>query len=483
MTDESDFTCEMCHLGKSHRSFSKKNTEAAVKPGEVTHTDVCGPMSVESIGGSRYYLTFKDVATNYRHVYFLKHKHDTYEKFKDYEKLVSNKFGRPMKILRSDNGLEFCNRKMNEYLTTYGIKKENTAPFTPQQNGKVERDNRTISESARTMIHAKNLPLSLWAEAVNTAVYILNRTVSASGVATPYEMWTGKKPNIKHLRIFGSDAFVHVPKQFTKKMDLRAKKMILVGYSGDSENYRMYDPITKQVKVSRDVTFFEQVGKTFTVQEEMEEDATVLPKSYENTNDEDACQTVDVISQNDIHQQSEKGGEDNSEVQRKATIQETPRTLRVRAEIRRPKRYEGDVAEYIVPNTYEEAINGEDTVRWGQAIEEELRTHEINHTWSIVSRTPKMETIDSKWVFKIKDDTEKGTQLYKARLCARGFMQRRGIDYTETFAPVIRYDSLRIFLAMIAREDLEMLQFDSISIWRAQRRHLHGNSEGSRPQE
>lgn len=71
-----------------------------------------------------------------------------------------------------------------------------------------------------------------------------------------------------------------------------------------------------------------------------------------------------------------------------------------------------------------------------------------------------MKTIDSKWVFKIKNNTDRGTQRWKAKLCARGFMQRRGIDFTETFAPVVRYDSLRLFLAIVMKKDLVMLQFD-----------------------
>lgn len=133
MMDKSGFTCEMCHLGKAHRlPFQNRNTVVSNKPGEVIHTDVCGPMSVESIGGSRYYLLFKDVATNYRHVYFLKYKHNMYEKFKEFKKLVTNKFEQSIKVLRSDNGLEFCNRKINDYLAAHGIKKENTAPYTPE---------------------------------------------------------------------------------------------------------------------------------------------------------------------------------------------------------------------------------------------------------------------------------------------------------------------------------------------------------------
>lgn len=114
LSSEKDFFCEMCHLGKAHRlPFKKMSAKVPTKPGEHIHTDVCGPMSVESLGGKKYFLTFKDDATNYRHVFFLKYKSEVVDKFKIYEKLVSNKYGRSIKVLRSDNGLEFCNSQMN----------------------------------------------------------------------------------------------------------------------------------------------------------------------------------------------------------------------------------------------------------------------------------------------------------------------------------------------------------------------------------
>lgn len=141
------------------------------------HTDTCGKVSVESLGRKRYFLTFKDDASGYRHVYFLRDKSDVFEKFKEFERLVVNKFGRAMKVLRSDNGGEFCNGDMDRYLASRGIEHEVTAPYTPQQNGKAEREKSTIEESVRTMIQTKNLPLHLWAEGVNAAVYLLNRTV------------------------------------------------------------------------------------------------------------------------------------------------------------------------------------------------------------------------------------------------------------------------------------------------------------------
>lgn len=115
---------------------------------------------------------------------------------------------------------------MDEYLTARGIKKENTAPHTPEQNGREERNNRTIVESARTMLSSKDLPIFVWAEAVNTAVYVLNRTVASGDSATPYELRVGKKPNLEHLRIFGSQAYAHVPKQFTKKFDVCAQPSV-----------------------------------------------------------------------------------------------------------------------------------------------------------------------------------------------------------------------------------------------------------------
>ena len=132
-------------------------------------------MKDTSLGGARPFAVFKDDASGFRHVYFLKHKGDVFERFVIYEKEVRNKFGRPMKRLRSDNGREYVNERMTSYLQSLGIVHELTAPYTPEQNGKAERDNLTIVECARTLLNAKGLPGFLWVEAVNAAVYLLNR--------------------------------------------------------------------------------------------------------------------------------------------------------------------------------------------------------------------------------------------------------------------------------------------------------------------
>lgn len=259
-SESKDFFCEACQEGKLHRKpFVKREHNKLWKTGEMFHSDVCGPMSTESIGGAKFFLTFKDEATNFRTVYFLRHKSDVYEKFKEFERFINNKFGRSMKVLRTDNGREYCNHQMTQYLKLNGIVMENTAPFSPEQNGKAERDNRTIVESARSMMQAAALPKYLWTEAVNIAVYILNRTIPAQGEAvTPFQKWTGKKPCLSHIRIFGCEAFVHVPKQLRTKFDSKAKKLILVGYQGESNNYRLFDSTTRKVSVARDVAFYER---------------------------------------------------------------------------------------------------------------------------------------------------------------------------------------------------------------------------------
>lgn len=131
------------------------------KLGEFIHTDLCGPMQTPSIRGARYFILFKDDCTGFRHIYFLRHKDDVFDVLKEYEVMVFNKFNRRIKIIRCDNGTEYTNYRVRNYLKSRGIQMEFSAPYTPEQNGTSERDMRTIVESARTMLLAKGLPTRL----------------------------------------------------------------------------------------------------------------------------------------------------------------------------------------------------------------------------------------------------------------------------------------------------------------------------------
>ena len=185
-----EYFCEDCQFDKSHKLPFKKEVEKNTEPGEMVHSDVCSPMKETSLGGARFFVTFKDDATGYRHAYFLMHKSDVLDRFDIYKREIRNKFGRPIRILRSDNGLEYVNKSMRTHLQSLGIIHERTAPYTPEQNGRAERVNRTIVECARTLLHAKNFPGYLCEEAVNAAVYLLSRvsTSTKDRGKTPYEI-------------------------------------------------------------------------------------------------------------------------------------------------------------------------------------------------------------------------------------------------------------------------------------------------------
>lgn len=150
------------------------------------------------------------------------------------------------------------NREFQGFLEKEGISHECSAPYTPQQNGRSEREMRTIVESAKTMMINKNVPLEMWPEAVNTAVYILNRTASSQiKDMTAYEKWFRQKPETKHLRIFGSPAYMSIPPQFRKKWDPKSRKLMFVGYEGYSTNYRLWDFEKRRIEISCNVNFNE----------------------------------------------------------------------------------------------------------------------------------------------------------------------------------------------------------------------------------
>ena len=256
---DGDFVCEACIYGKSkRRSFKTAEEKPVYGPGEKFHSDVVGPTRHESIGGARWYVIFKDDATSFRYLFTMKNKNEVLAYFIKLVKLMKVQYNRVVKRLRSDNGLEYVNKDFKEFLSKNGIKHERSAPYTPEQNGSAERDHRTIAELAGAMLHGRHLPLSLWAEAVNTAVYILNRTATNQAVtSTPYELWTGKKPNFSSLRVFGSVAYEHVPTQKRVKFEPKATKKIFVGYEEDSSNYRLYDFNSNKITISANVTFDE----------------------------------------------------------------------------------------------------------------------------------------------------------------------------------------------------------------------------------
>ena len=228
VVDKKDnFFCESCMMGKQARKphTSVKHT-SNFKAGEKIHTDFCGPVSVESPRGSRYFLLFGDDCTSFRKVYFLRHKSEVFGKFKDFGNFARTQTENKMKVLRSDNGKEYTSKDFCKYTKERGIIHEFSSPYIHEQNGRAEREIRTIIQSARSMLFSKSIDVKLWTEAVNTACYGLNRVIlQHRETKTPFEKWFNRKPGIKHLRVFGTEAYINILKEKRKKFEPKRKKM------------------------------------------------------------------------------------------------------------------------------------------------------------------------------------------------------------------------------------------------------------------
>lgn len=201
---EEDF-CDGCVLGKHQRKSFGTRTNRPVTTGALIHADVCGPMQEESLGGAKYFLCFKDDFSKFRRVFFLKTKTEVSDCLKTFINETKT-VGHTIKEFLCDGGKEFDNSSVRNILELNGINLRVIMPYTHEQSGVAERENRTLVECARSMIHTKDLPLKLWAEAVNSVAYVLNRTGATSIEGkTPAELWFERDGiNINHLRIFGA---------------------------------------------------------------------------------------------------------------------------------------------------------------------------------------------------------------------------------------------------------------------------------------
>ena len=201
----SDALCEACQKGKFTKvPFKAKNVVSTSRPLELLHIDLFGPVKTESIGGKRYGMVIVDDYSRWTWVKFLSRKDESHSVFSTFIAQVQNEKACRIVRVRSDHGGEFENDKFESLFDSYGIAHDFSCPRTPQQNGVVERKNRTLQEMARTMLQETGMAKHFWAEAVNTACYIQNR-ISVRPILnkTPYELWKKVKPNISYFHPFG----------------------------------------------------------------------------------------------------------------------------------------------------------------------------------------------------------------------------------------------------------------------------------------
>ncbi|GJU35103.1 retrovirus-related pol polyprotein from transposon TNT 1-94 [Tanacetum coccineum] len=232
--------CEHCVIGKQKRVSLSKAIHQTKGTLDYLHADCWGPSRIPSLGGARYFLSIIDDFSRMTWVFMMKHKSEAFEKFKHWKILIENQTGRKIKRLRTDNGLEFCSREFNDFCRDEGIARHYTVRYTPQQNGVAERMNRTLLERTRCQLLNAGLDRSFWAEALNTACYLINRSpATAIDCKTPIEVWSGKPADYSKLRVFGCPAYYHVSEG---KLDPRGEKGIFMGYGEGVKGYRIWSP-------------------------------------------------------------------------------------------------------------------------------------------------------------------------------------------------------------------------------------------------
>jgi hypothetical protein len=193
-------------------------------------------------------------------VYLLKSKDQAVDYFVKYKAEVENFTGCRIKTLRSDRGGEFLAGVFAGVCEQAGIKRQLTTPYTPQQNGVVERRNRTVMEMARSLLKSMKIPGRFWGKAVRHVVYLLNRLpTKVLGDVTPHESWIGRKPSLGHLKIFGCTAHARNSAPHMKKLDDRSRPLVYFGVEEGSKAHRLFEPNTNKIIVSRDVVFEESV--------------------------------------------------------------------------------------------------------------------------------------------------------------------------------------------------------------------------------
>ena len=334
-----------------------------------------------------------------------------------------------------------------------------------------ERLNRTLVESVRSMIRDAQLPHKFWAEALSTAVFLRNRSpTSAVPGMTPHQAWSGKKPSVNKLRVFGCAAYSHIPRDERKKLSPKARKCVLLGYGDVTKGYRLYDPIKARVIHSRDVVFDET---SLGIEKEQAKDSkgngqpTVKINVDTEESSSDCDQSEATENQEEVEQEERMPGQSDEESR---TVPRRSERTRQRPDyygtwIYTAKEQEKD------PTTVKEAMSSSECEKWKDAMEKELKSIEANEVWELVKLPKGKKTIGCKWVYKRKIGADGSVERYKARLVAKGYSQQYGLDYDETFSPVARFESLRTLLALAVQNGLCVHQMDVTTAF------LNGNLE------
>lgn len=416
---------------------------------------------------------------------------------------MDTQFHAKIKCFRSDNVKEFCEGALQVFFQKQGISHQRSCAYTPQQNGVVERKHRHLLETARALSIQSKVPLKFWGDCILCAVYIINRMpLKVLGDHSPYFKLYQQQPVLDHLKTFGCLCYIATPKPHRTKFDVRAKPGVFLGYDIHHKGYKVLDIAAQTISISRDVVFHE---KHFPYLFQSNTDIDSFPSSIYlpsvtpvhqtcftddipqpsvNPNpipsSSDASNVVD-LSQNippdpvptrkstrnhqvptylqDYYCNMSTDHPDTSE-QTSDTSEHTAHWCNLVKFDTLPVSSKSLISQYCdiqEPSSYEEASHNK---LWVEDMNKEIQALHRNDTWELVDLPKGKKAIGSKWVYKVKLKSDGSLERCKARLVAKGYNQRYGVDYEETFSPVVKMSTIRCILAIAAKNKWPLHQLD-----------------------
>lgn len=469
--------CEPCLEGKGHALPRMSNSTRATEKAERLHVDLCGPFRVKSTHHNRYYMLITDDYTRMRWIHFLQTKGEAGNELVKLGQKLRRQYDILIKTFKFDGGGEFRSDPFRSYCEDNGIRCITTAPRKSNQNAVAERGNRLISEGERALRFAAGLPAKYWQYAAAYRCYLLNRTSTTANPTgkTPFELWEGKVPDLRRIRIFGSNAMAHVDAAETgqHKLAPRTVRCRLLGLDDESYGYILLRCSDKKVIQRSDVIFNEQpIFNRVLTQGENNYGADQFEELIQNASSDEEEETLyedDEDPQNKPSPSEMEITPDSSDDEDVAPRRSARATKGIP-----PQRYddhdERDATQANVayantifakdPRSLREALGRDDGKSFKEAADNEIRSLIKNDTWDIVDCPEGIKPIGSMWKLTIKQKADGKVERYKGRVLARGDKQKYLIDYKETFSPVVKFVSLRLMFAISAILKLKTAQLD-----------------------
>nr|GEV04264.1 retrovirus-related Pol polyprotein from transposon TNT 1-94 [Tanacetum cinerariifolium] len=492
---EKDHLCSACAMGKSTKKTHKpKSKDTNQEKLYLLHMDLGGPMRVESINGKKYILVIVDDYSRFTWVKFLHSKDETSMFIIKFLKMIQVRLNVPVRRIQTDNGTEFVNQTLRDYYEAVGISHETSVARSLQQNGVVERCNRTLIEAARTMLIYAQASLFLWEETVATACYTHNRSIiRLRHGKTPYELLHNKLPELSFFHVFGALCYLTNDNKNLGKLQPKAIIGIFIGYAPTKKAFRIHNRRTRRIVETIHVDFDELTSMaseqsssgptlhdmtpgTITLEAIATIEEVIPPVNADLTGspsstmvEQDAPSTSNSATPTETQSSviPQDLGDDNLDME-VAHMGNDPLVDIPILEINSEQSTTPASPQAIVQTDHPLPHNNS---KWtkdhplnniiGQLDRpEELHEFERLEVWELVPRPDKVMVITLKWIYKVKLDDLGGILKNKARLVARGYRQEEGIDFEESFASVARLESIRIFLAYAAHKNMVVYQID-----------------------